>query len=127
MNNYTFATGSEDGSISLWATNKTKPVQTLPDAHGSTWISSLATHPNSDLLVSGASDGSIKFHKLGYKGPKKCLVEETLDLDCKGVVSCMQVGLQGRVLAVVVSPEDRLGRWTTCKSVKTKIVLFKLN
>jgi WD40 repeat protein len=127
LNNYTFATGSEDGSLNLWATNKTKPIQKLPNLHNGNWISSLANHPNSDLLITGASDGFLRFHKLKYKGPKKCGIEESFEVERSGVITCMQVCPSGRMLAVVVSSENRLGRWTPLKDVRSKLFLYKLN
>lgn len=127
MNNYTFATGSEDGSISLWSTGVNKPIQTLPNPHSQTWISSLTSFPNSDLLISGAADGQLLFHKLSYRGPKKCSVTESLNVECKGVINCMQVNRNGQMLAVIQSPENRLGRWTVCKKVRSRIKIYKLN
>ena len=38
----------------------------------------------------------------------------------------MQVNSSGRILAVVQSPENRLGRWSVCKKIKSKILLWKI-
>ena len=81
----TFVTGSDNGSLSLWATHKKKPLHTLPLAHGADpplppdeataelklehvrpglrqarWITALAAVPYSDLILSGSWDGSLR-------------------------------------------------------------------
>ena len=85
----TFVTGSDNGSLSLWTMHKKKPVFTLPLAHGldpaltpaeasaeqhpnpevpsppqPRWITALATVPYSDLIVSGSWDGWIRVWKV---------------------------------------------------------------
>lgn len=82
----TFITGSDNGSLCLWTLSKKKPIFTVPLAHGldpalkpeeasaevepekravSTgrqprWITALATVPYSDLVVSGSWDGHVR-------------------------------------------------------------------
>lgn len=85
----TFVTGSDSGSISLWNMHKKKPIFTVPVAHGvdqpmaspqncaqsnggspnsgpalPRWITALATVPYSDLIFSGSWDGCIKVWKV---------------------------------------------------------------
>lgn len=84
----TFVTGSDNGSLSLWSLQKKKPVFTLPLAHGldpavkpeefsadvhpsskvpdrqPRWITALATVPLSDLIISGSWDGEIRIWKV---------------------------------------------------------------
>ena len=80
-----FVTGSDNGSISLWAIHKKKPVFTLQLCHGEDppmnsdeasaeadpakrvvpqpqprWITALATIPYSDVVLSGSWDGSVR-------------------------------------------------------------------
>ena len=86
----TFVTGSDNGSLSLWNMHKKKPVFTVPLAHGldpplrpeeafaeevpnqkvpgepqPRWITALATVPYSDLIVSGSWDGWVRVWKIG--------------------------------------------------------------
>lgn len=86
----TFVTGSDNGSLSLWSLQKKKPVFTVPLAHGldpalkpeeasaekepredivperlPRWITALATVPYSDLVISGSWDGQVKLWKVG--------------------------------------------------------------
>ncbi|KAI9884297.1 MAG: hypothetical protein M1823_003927 [Watsoniomyces obsoletus] len=87
----TFVTGSDNGSISLWTLQKKKPLFTIPLAHGldpplppeeasaetnpssekvgnsppqPRWITALATVPYSDLILSGSWDGRIRAWKV---------------------------------------------------------------
>jgi len=80
-----FVTGSDNGSLSLWAIHKKKPVFTLPLAHGveqqmlpeeysaeanpdasvvpapsPRWVTALTTIPYSDVVLSGSWDGSVR-------------------------------------------------------------------
>jgi ribosomal RNA-processing protein 9 len=89
-----FITGSDNGSLSLWATHKKKPVFTLPLCHGvdpaltpeeysaetnpdpevvpqpsPKWITALATIPYSDVILSGSWDGCVRAWRVS--GDKK--------------------------------------------------------
>jgi ribosomal RNA-processing protein 9 len=84
-----FVTGSDNGSLSLWATHRKKPIFTLPFVHGiddpmkpeecsgelnpdpslvpvpqPRWITALATIPYSDVILSGSWDGHIRAWKV---------------------------------------------------------------
>ena len=89
----TFVTGSDNGSISLWSIHKKKAVFTLPLAHGvdpaltpqeasadvtpdeeldestrggkqARWITALRAIPFSDIVVSGSWDGYVRAWKI---------------------------------------------------------------
>ncbi|KAF2222173.1 WD40-repeat-containing domain protein [Elsinoe ampelina] len=85
----TFVTGSDNGSISLWNINKKKPVFTYPQAHGfedqkkledvsaethpdprvlpdpqPRWITALACLPYSNVIFSGSWDGHVRAWRL---------------------------------------------------------------
>lgn len=84
----TFCTASDNGSISLWNVQKKKPIYTVSVAHGlepaltpeeasadadpsrkvpdpqPRWITALAGVPFSDLLLSGSWDGEIRVWKV---------------------------------------------------------------
>ena len=70
-----WATGHDDGSISIWSQLKKKPAVTIQHAHAATaasnrngagigasamWVSALAACRNSDLIASGAGDGCVR-------------------------------------------------------------------
>lgn len=82
----TFVTGSDNGTLALWSLQKKKPIATVPLAHGlehaltpaeasaeqdpdprkvvpkrqPRWITALATIPYSDIVVSGSWDGVVR-------------------------------------------------------------------
>lgn len=85
----TFITGSDNGSLCLWTLHKKKPVFTVQVAHGldppltseqvsaeefpahaipaepqPRWITALATVPYSDLVLSGSWDGCVRVWKV---------------------------------------------------------------
>ena len=86
----TFVSGSDNGSLSLWSLHKKKPVHAVPAAHGfdpaptleeafadtdldgkhvpgvpeARWITALVTVPYSDLIISGSWDGCVRAWKL---------------------------------------------------------------
>ncbi|KAH7101193.1 WD40 repeat-like protein [Auriculariales sp. MPI-PUGE-AT-0066] len=77
----TFVTGGDSGSICLWTTAKKKPVFTLSTAHGieehpsetegivlePRWITALACLRFSDVVASGSSDGFVRLWKVDSK------------------------------------------------------------
>ncbi|KAI0996147.1 hypothetical protein K3495_g12034 [Podosphaera aphanis] len=97
-----FVTGSDNGSISLWAIHKKKPIFTMPLCHGidspslpddvsaeknpdpkiipepqPRWITALATIPYSDIILSGSWDGFVRLWKVS---------EDKKKLEAVGVV-----------------------------------------
>jgi ribosomal RNA-processing protein 9 len=126
LNPFTFATGSENGDLHLWAVNKKKPIYSLRGCFPCGWLSSLVCFPNSDLLISGGNDNLLRFHKLVYKGVKKCSIEETFQVECTGVINCLQLNKNGQMMAVVQSSENRLGRWTPMKKQRNAVKIYKL-
>lgn len=89
IDNETFVTGSDNGSLSLWSTLKKKAVFTYPLAHGlqprmkpdeasaeinpdprvvaeplPRWITALVSVPYSDLIISGSWDGHVRAWKI---------------------------------------------------------------
>ncbi|KAF9444291.1 WD40 repeat-like protein [Macrolepiota fuliginosa MF-IS2] len=98
----TFVTGGDSGSISLWTTQKKKPIFIQPLAHGfnevhsSTegliqtprWITALAALRYSDLFISGSWEGCIRLWKLDNKLKSFSLVGE---IPIPGVVNSLQI------------------------------------
>lgn len=70
INEDNFVSGAANGSISVWTTKKRKPLCTISKAHGcdsvtgeSRWITAMAASHNTDLVVSGSSDGCLRFYQ----------------------------------------------------------------
>lgn len=100
-----FVTGSNNGSISLWTLHKKKPIFTVPLAHGldppmqpedasaeaqpdamvperqPRWITALATIPYSDVVLSGSWDGQVRVWRVS---------EDKKRLEPMGIVGKLQ-------------------------------------
>lgn len=92
----TFVSGSDNGSISLWTIHKKKPIFTISAAHGfdpppkldqvyadndlkgkkvpsppeARWITALVTVPYSDLIISGSWDGYVRAWRISQDKKK---------------------------------------------------------
>jgi ribosomal RNA-processing protein 9 len=82
VNEETFFSGSNDGTLGIWSIAKKKPIFSIKNAHKNHitngynscgWITSVAAYHNSDLLASGSDDGSIRIWS--YTNLKNTLVE----------------------------------------------------
>lgn len=105
----TFVTGSDNGSISLWVVHKKKPIFTVPLCHGSDpalkpeeasaethpgmdivpqpqprWITALASIPYSDVILSGSWDGQVRAWRVSDDKKK---LEAIGVLGASGIVS----------------------------------------
>lgn len=104
LDDETFITGSDNGSLALWNVHKKKPVHVYPLAHGmdpplpleqvsaeqvptedartkpqARWITALRAIPFSDVFVSGSWDGYVRVWKLS---PDKRRIESMGRLGC---------------------------------------------
>ncbi|KAF9559769.1 Rnu3ip2 protein [Agrocybe pediades] len=98
----TFLSGGDSGSICLWTTTKKKPVFTQALAHGFNevvsesegviktprWITALATLRYSDLFVSGSWEGDVRIWKLDAKLKSFSLVGK---VPVPGVINSLQL------------------------------------
>lgn len=118
----TFLTGSDNGTLALWDINKKKPVYTIPLAHGVTradptssedtadddhprghgqpcWITALATLPLTDIAVSGSWDGRIRVWQISEdKRSLRCtstLGPGSAEGAIRGVVNDLQIMERG--------------------------------
>ncbi|THU98464.1 WD40 repeat-like protein [Dendrothele bispora CBS 962.96] len=117
----TFVTGGDSGSISLWSTSKKKPVFTQGVAHGlhevpsetsgviqtPRWITSIASLRYSDLFASGSWEGSIRLWQLDSKLKSFSLVGT---IPAPGIVNSLQF---------VTPPKDFFDRATWINSTTT--------
>jgi ribosomal RNA-processing protein 9 len=65
INEERYFSGSQDGSVSLWRSDKKSPAHVIKNAHGSQWVTSVAALPFTDLVASGSSDGVIRLWYVG--------------------------------------------------------------
>ncbi|KJA14570.1 hypothetical protein HYPSUDRAFT_220426 [Hypholoma sublateritium FD-334 SS-4] len=98
----TFVSGGDSGSICLWTTIKKKPIFTQALAHGFNealsesegvirtprWVTALASLRYSDLFVSGSWEGDVRIWKLDSKLKSFSLVGK---VSAPGVVNSLQL------------------------------------
>ncbi|KAL7568414.1 hypothetical protein ACA910_012132 [Epithemia clementina (nom. ined.)] len=131
-----FLTGHEDGQLSLWLTEKKKPVVSWNHAHGWTAhgiarsIVSMAAVRRSDLAMTGSCDGFLRLWKV-QTGSSKAEGRE--------ITECGQVPIHGYINGIAIAPnnnakfavlavgnEHRLGRWDPVPRAKNCLAIVKL-
>lgn len=121
-----FVTGSQDGTVALWNLGKRKPLKVVAAYPEGGWTSAIAARFNSDFVVTGAVDANVKFWKVTAKDPKSWSFEEKMQVPSEGVVTSLALSDNCEFLAVVESPENRLGRWTVRPKVASRIKVYKI-
>lgn len=127
-----FVTGHQDGDLSLWMTEKKKPVAAVNEAHGKDGILgrgivSLDCLKGSDVVASGSSDGYLRFWKVstGTSAGDRGL-QALSQVPLHGYLNAISFGPKGRICAVAVGQEHRLGRWNRVQNSLNRIAIVKL-
>lgn len=138
-----FVTGSDNGTVALWSTQKKKALSRIPTAHGTVlpvsnsaelqpvgetpenvcWITAVYAIPFSDLVLSGSWDGYLNLYQISADLRKLHLV--TRVKIGRGIVNCMtSTGdeKQGWCIYAALGYETRLARWKTVGGAKNEIV-----
>lgn len=123
LNENNFVSTGADGSLCLWSTLKKKPLCTVPQAHGGQWLTSLCAVPHSDLVFSGASDGSIRCWKCDLESKT---MTETQQIPVAGFVNGLCLSSNGRQLVAAIGQEHRLGRWSRIKEARNGVYVVPL-
>jgi len=123
LDEQTYFSGSQDGSLCLWSIMKKKPAHTIQEAHGASmpWLSAVAACSFTDLLASGSSDGHVRFWKA-----KNNRLSAVGSVPVPGVVNALSFGASGRVLVCGGGQEHRLGRWERHPEGKNGIRIVQL-
>ncbi|XP_023943218.2 U3 small nucleolar RNA-interacting protein 2 [Bicyclus anynana] len=123
-----FVSGSDNGSICLWSVLKKKPLCTVTEAHGldnnvPRWITSLATHLNSDIFASGSYDNQVRLWKVAdlYKN-----IVPMFSIEINGFVNSMQFTSDGQQLFAAIGQEHKAGRWFKQPSAKNGLLIVNL-
>ncbi|XP_037790416.1 U3 small nucleolar RNA-interacting protein 2-like isoform X2 [Penaeus monodon] len=130
LNERTFFTYSQDGTLCMWITSKKRPQCVHKAAHGYQangqphWITAIATLVNSDLLASGSMDGFIRLWKINT-GRQRGL-EPILSIPVAGVVNSLDFTSNGSHLVAAVGREHKLGRWYCIKEGKNSVIVIPL-
>lgn len=123
VNERRFISGGDDGDVCLWQMNKKKPTAVAKSAHGEglgcdKWISAVAAFQNTDLVVSGAGDGALRFWKC--EDIPKLIPVGSLDIG-SGFVNGISIGQRHGIFAAAVGSEHRLGRWSRVKGARNVV------
>lgn len=132
LNSSHFVTGSADG-LQLWNTSKKKPISCTPAPHydppiENSWIQSLASVHQSDLVGSGAADGSIRLWRVKGSDQRWTGLERLgLGLEASGNITSLHFSRHGGLVIGAQSKQPRLGNWTN-SSTKTQnsILIYRL-
>jgi len=148
VNQTTFVSGSQDGSLSLWSMFKKKAVHTVRNAHrreasagpdastGTTcftssrgWIGAVATCANTDLVASGAGDGCVRLWSIkdSQTGSKSQQLVAHSSIDAPGYVNGLQISKNAHVLVAAIGQEPRLGRWDRNKASRNMLLVQRLH
>jgi len=135
-----FVTGSQDGSMALWAVTKKHPLHQQHDVHVSAdptqpkqqqknrrvrrhWICSLGARHNSDVFASGSSDGVLKFWMA--KGNSVTHLRSVC-IPKGAFVNVIKFTSDGRTVVCGLGDEHRLGRWHHENGAKNGIAIIRL-
>ncbi|CAB4025935.1 U3 small nucleolar RNA-interacting 2, partial [Paramuricea clavata] len=121
-------------SLSLWAVTKKKPLCTVSKAHQrddesyadtprESWITSVATVRNTDLIASGSSDSSIRLWRC-ENGIKS--LSPLLNIPMVGFVNALAFSSNGSFLVAGIGQEHRLGRWWRLKDAKNCVCIIPI-
>lgn len=144
-----FVTGSDNGTVALWSTQKKKALSRLPATHGrdptfqvsaereegpenvspecARWVTALCAVPYSDLVMSGSWDGRVNVYQVS--GDNRKLAQLGTIQVGRGIVNsiaCQGDDRTGWNVVVALGYETRLGRWKTVGGARNGIVCFKI-
>lgn len=154
-----WVSGSADGSLQLWNATKKKPVSAVRDAHlpgatltehgqvnvsagavdglATSWVSAVAVCRGTDLVASGAGNGTLWLWKVADEGGEggggggggkrhgKTL-QRIGGIPVRGFINSIQIARSGRFLAAGVGQEPRMGRWLRDRAARNGVVLCPL-
>lgn len=130
-------TGHEDGAVSLWFTEKKKPVSYLEredycdeseiGASRGTSIVCADALRGSDLAMTGSNDGVLRLWQLktGKSVDDRGIVP-LARIPVHGFVNGVAIGPKGRFCVAAIGQEHRLGRWDRVAKAKNRFAIISL-
>ncbi len=120
---------AQDGSLTLWSAKRKRPLATQPLAHGSApwggacWLTALAAPAFSDVVVSGACDGQLRFW---HCDETERQLSPLLSTPVAGFINGLALAPSGKFIAAAVGQEHRLGRWFKISEARNSVVIVPL-
>jgi len=119
-----FVSGSEDGVLALWDSQRKKPIATVKNAHGAgNWITAVGAPPYGDICASGSSDGTIRLWKCDIV---KRRLEVITTIPVIGFITAIAFEPTGERMVAAVAQEHRLGRWSKVQKARNGFVLVPI-
>ena len=127
-------TGHENGDVSLWFTEKKKPIATLS---GSVSNDSNCGHRGgvvcadalrgSDFAVTGSNDGVLRlWHVKTGKSLDDRGISPLAKIPVHGFINGIAIGPRGKFCVAAIGQEHRLGRWERVAKAKNRIAIISL-
>ncbi|KAJ3436265.1 u3 small nucleolar RNA-interacting protein [Anaeramoeba flamelloides] len=123
LNDSIIIAGGQDGNLSVWNTNKKKPIQVIEDAHDGKWICSIMTVPFSDLVMTGSFDGFIRIWQIQRRNDH---LLEIGKIPIPGFINSLSITSDHKRIIACVAREHRLGRWYNLSKVKGGLYIIEL-
>jgi ribosomal RNA-processing protein 9 len=127
-----FVTGHENSQLSLWRTDKKRPVATIDWAHGQDGgigrsITALGCLKGSDLVTSGSYDGYLRFWhvSMGLSVDERG-IESAGAIPVYGYINGVAIGPKARFCVVAIGQEPSLGRWNCVAKAKNRLGIIRL-
>ena len=124
-----FVTGHEDGTLSLWMTEKKKAVAFIENAHGAgNAVVCVGTCKGSDVVASGSNDGYLRLWKVRTgQTLQERGIEPLCRIPVRGYINSIGFGPKAKFCVVAVGQEHRCGRWDRVKGAKNRIAIVNLH
>jgi ribosomal RNA-processing protein 9 len=168
----TWISGSDGGTLCIWNAQRKKPIFTLPNAHGmcvqmgeekmengcrsyqfvdresdasliasadeaarngfvaiGNWICAIDAPMNTDLVVSGSCDGTLRFWKFSHHryGRRNQVLKLVKKVEVPGYINSLAFSPSLNYLIVGVGQEPRTGRWSRISTGRNGIRIIDLS